>query len=113
MVNHPETHPEGSSAGKRSAGGTDHEMYLTQDEFRALARLSTKNLSKTRYSVPPFGIHVFEGTLEGLLLAEAEFDSAAAADALTLPSFIFREVSADNHLTGGQLVCASWQEIQT
>jgi CYTH domain-containing protein len=88
-------------------------MYLTKDEFWILAQLSAKKLSKTRYNVPPFGIDVFEGTLEGLLIAEAEFDSAAAADSLTLPSFISREVSADHHFTGGQLVCASRQDIRT
>jgi CYTH domain-containing protein len=87
-------------------------MYLTKDEFCVLAQLSAKKLSKTRYSIPPFGIDVFEGTLEGLLIAEAEFDSAAAADALTLPSFISQEVSADNRFTGGQLVCASRQDIR-
>jgi len=88
-------------------------MYLTQDEFALLAQLSAKKLCKTRFSVPPFGIDVFEGTLEGLLLAEAEFDSAAAADDLTLPSFILREVSTDNRFTGGQLVRAARQDIQT
>jgi CYTH domain-containing protein len=88
-------------------------MYLTQDEFCILKQLSAKKLSKTRYSVPPFGIDVFEGRLEGLLIAEAEFDSAAAADTLTLPSFISREVSADDRFTGGQLVRASRQDIST
>jgi CYTH domain-containing protein len=88
-------------------------MYLTQDEFAVLAQLSAKKLCKTRFSVPPFGIDVFEGVLEGLLLAEAEFDSAAAADDLTLPSFILREVSTDNRFTGGQLVRVARQDIQT
>jgi CYTH domain-containing protein len=88
-------------------------MYLTKDEFCVLVQLSARKLSKTRYSVPPFGIDVFEGTLEGLLLGEAEFDSAAAAEALTLPSFIGAEVSADNRFTGGRLVRASRQDIQT
>ena len=63
--------------------------------------------------MPPFGIDVFEGELEGLLLAEAEFDSAAEADALTPPSFILQEVSADTRFTGGQLVRASRRDIQT
>jgi CYTH domain-containing protein len=87
-------------------------MYLTKDEFCVLAQLSAKKLSKTRHSVPPFGIDVFEGTLEGLLLGEAEFDSAAAAEALTPPSFIGAEVSGDNRFTGGRLVRASRQDIQ-
>jgi len=87
-------------------------IYLTGDEFCVFAQLSAKKLSKTRYSVPPFGIDVFEGELEGLLLAEAEFDSAAEADALT-PPFCFQEVSADARFTGGRLVRASRRDIQT
>ena len=88
-------------------------IYLTGDEFCVFAQLSAKRLSKTRYSVPPFGIDVFEGELEGLVLAEAEFDSAAQADALTPPAFNLQEVSADTRFTGGQLVRASRQDIQT
>jgi CYTH domain-containing protein len=88
-------------------------IYLTGDEFCVFAQLSAKRLSKTRYSVPPFGIDVFEGELEGLLLAETESDSAAEADALVPPSFILQEVSADTRFTGGQLVRASRRDIQT
>jgi CYTH domain-containing protein len=99
------------------ANGAQHgfitSMYLTEDEFRVLAQLPASKLSKTRYSVPPFGIDLFEGTLEGLLIAEAEFDSAAAARALTLPSFLGQEVSADHRFTGGELVRASRQEVRT
>jgi CYTH domain-containing protein len=87
-------------------------MYLTKEEFGVLANLSAQSLNKTRYSVPPFGIDVFEGTLEGLLLAEAEFDSPGAAAALTLPSFILREVTADERFTGGQLVRVSRGEVR-
>jgi CYTH domain-containing protein len=100
----------------RSGGaqqGLITSMYLTKDEFGVLAQLSAKTLSKTRYSVPPFGIDVFEGAFEGLLVAEAEFDSEAAADALTLPSFVLREVSSDIRFTGGELVRASRQDVRT
>jgi CYTH domain-containing protein len=88
-------------------------MYLSKDEFCILAQLSAKQLNKTRYSVPPFGIDVFEDRLEGLILAEVEFESASEADALVLPSFIVREVSADPRFTGGRLVRASRQELET
>ena len=88
-------------------------MYLTQDEFQVLAQLPARKLTKTRFSVPPFGIDVFDGLLQGLILAEAEFDSAAAAYALTVPSFATGEVSADDRFTGGQLVRASRQDIQS
>lgn len=86
-------------------------MLLTEDEFSMLTQLPARTLRKTRYSVPPFGIDVFEGALQGLTMAEAEFDSAEAAEALELPSFIYQEVSADDRFTAGQLVCASREEI--
>jgi CYTH domain-containing protein len=87
-------------------------VYLTQDEFRVLAQLSAQQFSKTRYSVPPFGIDVFEGELDGLLLAEAEFDSAAEAEALVLPSFLRAEVTNDDRFTGGRLVRSSRKDVQ-
>ena len=88
-------------------------MYLTKDEFCILAQLSAKTLNQTRYSVPPFGIDVFEGKLKGLLLAEAEFESAAEAGALAIPSFLLREVSDDDRFTGGRLVHASRQDVRS
>ena len=87
-------------------------MYLGREEFSVLAQLPAKRLQKTRYSAPPFGIDVFKGALEGLCLAEAEFDSDAAAAALTLPPFIRAEVTRDDRFTGGELVRASPSEIQ-
>ena len=88
-------------------------MYLTQDEFQVLVQLPARKLTKIRFSVPPFGIDVFDGNLEGLILAEAEFDSSAAAEALTVPPFVAGEVSSDDRFTGGQLVRASRQDIQS
>lgn len=87
-------------------------MYVTEDEFRLLSQLPSRELRKARHSVPPFGIDVFEGALDGLLLAEAEFDSAAEADSLVLPPFIFREVSDDIRFTGGRLARASQDEVR-
>jgi len=100
---------------RRASGsqqGLITNIYLTEAEFRLLARLPAKMLSKVRYSVPPFGIDVFEGTLQGLRLAEAEFDSDAEADALIVPDFILHEVTDDDRFTGGQLVRASRANIK-
>jgi len=87
-------------------------MYLTKDEYAVLAKLPAGILSKTRHSVPPCGIDVFEGTLSGVVLAEAEFNSDAEAAALALPSFVAYEVSDDSRFTGGRLVTASREEIE-
>lgn len=99
---------------QRAAGarqGLITTVYVTASEFGVFAQLPAKILHKTRYSVPPFGIDVFAGELDGLVLAEAEFDSAAEAEALTLPDFIGPEVSAEERFTGGRLACASQADI--
>jgi CYTH domain-containing protein len=98
--------------GEGSQQGFITSMYLTHDEFQVLAHLPARKLTKTRFSVPPFGIDVFDGLLQGLILAEVEFDSAAAAEAFSIPSFVAGEVSADDRFTGGQLVRASRRDIQ-
>ncbi len=87
-------------------------IYLNENEFQVLAQLPARQITKTRHSVPPFGIDVFEGELEGLVLAEIEFDSAMDAESLSLPSFAVQEVSADNRFTGGRLAHASRYEIK-
>jgi CYTH domain-containing protein len=86
-------------------------MVLTEAEFRLLAELPGRTLRKMRHRVPPFGIDVFEGALEGLVLAEAEFESAEESSSLVVPSFILEEVSDDARFTGGRLVCATRDEL--
>jgi CYTH domain-containing protein len=87
-------------------------MLVTEAEFHLLAELPSRILRKTRHSVPPFGVDVFEGPLEGLVLAEAEFDSAEEAIHLATPSFLLHEVSTDHRFTGGALAQASREEVQ-
>jgi CYTH domain-containing protein len=87
-------------------------IYVTLEEFSVLTKLPAKILKKTRYSVPPFGIDVFEGELSGLVLAEAEFNSAGEAAALTLPPFVVEEVTHDHRFAGGSLVEMSRHDLQ-
>lgn len=88
-------------------------VYLSSEEFDVLANLPGRSLTKTRYSVPPFGIDVFEGELRGLVLAEAEFSSDEEAASLHLPAFVGNEVSNDIRFTGGNIVKASRAEVAT
>jgi len=86
-------------------------IYLAEEEYRVLEALPASHLEKMRYSVPPFGVDVFKGDLAGLILAEAEFNSAEEAAALDLPAFLFKEVSADQRFTGGYLSSASREQV--
>ncbi len=88
-------------------------MYVTRDGFRVLAQLPARTLTKMRYSAPPFGIDVFDGLLEGLILAEVEFDSAEAAEAFVAPSFAVAEVTTDERFTGGRLARATREDINS
>jgi CYTH domain-containing protein len=76
-------------------------LYVSPAEYDVLAQLPAAVLTKARYSVPPFGVDVFEGALTGLVLAEIEFDSAESADALAPPPESVAEVTLDARLTGG------------
>ena len=78
-------------------------IYLTEAEYNVIARLPAALVEKRRYSVPPFGIDVFEGDLRGLVLAEAEFSSEEEAAVVELPAFLSREVTCDRRFTGGCL----------
>jgi len=65
-------------------------------------------LLKTRHRLAmPSGvtvsIDVFEGALEGLILAEAEFETAEALAAFPTPDFAIREVTEDPRYRGGTL----------
>jgi CYTH domain-containing protein len=77
--------------------------YLSEAEYGLLANLEGDRLQKLRYSVPPFGIDVFLPPLDGLVLAEAEYDSdRAMADGPPPPNAI-AEVTGDVRYTGGHL----------
>lgn len=88
-------------------------MHLTEAEFGLLTGLPAKTLIKARHSLPPFGVDVFEGHLQGLIMAEAEFDSVAEASSLEIPAYIAHEVTGDERFTGGRLVAASAEDVRS
>ncbi|GHJ40109.1 hypothetical protein [Streptomyces sp. TS71-3] len=94
-------------AARRGAGavqGLVTNMYLSEEEYRALAVLPAASLVKRRLSVPPFGIDVFAPPLHGLVLAEAEFTGDEEADAFVPSRRYVAEVTDDPRFTGGTLV---------
>jgi CYTH domain-containing protein len=86
-------------------------MYLDEAEYRMLSSLPAGVLRKVRYRVGPVGVDVFEGSLAGLYLAEAEFVTDEEVEAFSLPSFVAAEVTDDRRFTGGFLVTASRQDV--
>ena len=85
--------------------------YLSAAEYDLLASLPGEVLSKTRLSVPPLGIDVFDPPLHGLVLAEAEFTTDEAAESFLLPQGAIAEVTDDARFTGGNLVRARRRDL--
>jgi CYTH domain-containing protein len=71
-------------------------IYLSPVEYEVLLRLPAIALTKTRLSVPPFGIDVFDPPLHGLILAEAEFTTDEAASSFAAPCPTVAEVTDDS-----------------
>ena len=92
-------------------------IYLAPEEFALLASLPGKRLRKTRHrlAAAPGAAHlvvdVFEGELQGLVLAEAEFDDMESLAAFPAPDFAGREVTEDARYSGGQLVLHGLPEV--
>ncbi len=83
--------------------------YLPEDEFAVLPKsLSGVKIRKPRHRLEPIdGIYLvvdeFQGSLSGLVLAEAEFQTEAELFAYAGPNFAVREVSEDDRLKGRSL----------
>ena len=86
-------------------------IYLAPAEFALLAGLPGNVIRKTRHRLSPQGgvtmsVDRFEGPLEGLILAEAEFETDEAMVVFAAPDFCVREVTDDPRYTGGALISA-------
>lgn len=85
--------------------------YLSPAEYDVLAALPAALLSKARFRVPPLSVDVFDGRLQGLVLAEAEFTTDEEAQSFVPSAECVAEVTDDARFTGGRLVQASRQEL--
>lgn len=91
-------------------------IYLDEAEYELFASLPASELSKRRYSYPygglQYAIDVFEGRLEGLILAEIEATGERAISAMAVPDFALMEVTGQAFFNGGELVRATGEEMR-
>lgn len=84
-------------------------IYLTEHEFALLAGVMRGTLlKKVRHTLKAhagvtMSVDAFQGALDGLILAEAEFDTVEAMRAFAPPDFVEREVTEDLRYGGGAL----------
>lgn len=95
------------TANATRAHTTITNQYLNQEEFDRLRILGGHKIQKQRFNYPVgshrFSVDVFQGHLEGLLLAEIEFDNDLAMAEMPVPDFAMAEVTTDLFFTGGNL----------
>ena len=86
-------------------------MYIDAAEYAVLTQLPALSLTKTRLTIPPLGVDVFEGCLTGLVIGEAEFADAEAMERFVPPPGTLAEVTHDHRLTGGSLAAMTGPEL--
>ena len=85
-------------------------IYLPEEEFAVLAAwlpgVRVKKLRHRLQRLPGVAMLIdeFRGELDGLIMAEAEFDTPEQLASFTMPEFAVREVTDDPRFTGGYLV---------
>ncbi len=93
----------------------EHTIPLEEDVFQDIKRLSSKSVTKDRYSVSIMGIpaqaDVFRGELEGLVLIEFEFKDEEAMNSFRVPSCCLADVTQENTIRGGQLAGKKYDDI--
>lgn len=84
------------------------ETELTKEQFDALWPTTVgKRVEKTRFAIPYGGstieLDVYEGDLTGLLTAEVEFASEAAAETFEVPEWFGEDVTRNQAFKNQQL----------
>jgi len=85
--------------------------YLSAAEYDLLASLPAAVLSKTRLTIPPLSVDVFEPPLHGLVMADVEFSADKEAQEFLPPPATVAEVTDDIRFTGGSLVSARRHDL--
>lgn len=78
----------------------EFEMDIEEDAYtRLLTKLDYPLIQKTRYYIPfkshTIELDVFHGHLDGLVIAEVEFDSVEAMDTFVAPDWFGENVSGE------------------
>jgi CYTH domain-containing protein len=89
----------------------EEELEIEPERFERLWPLTEgRRIEKTRYEIDAgdgltIELDIYAGGLEGLVVAEVEFDSEEAADAFAPPPWLEREVTDDPRYKNQRLAC--------
>jgi adenylate cyclase len=96
----------------------EREIELEDEQFQALWPLTEgRRIRKTRYLVPHEGLTVevdrFKGDLQGMLMAEVEFDSEEASAEFEPPPWFGLDVTGDERYANESLAVNGAPEAET
>lgn len=92
----------------------EFEIEISKEEYEHLSsKVDYHIIEKVRYFIPystyTIELDIFKGALEGLCLAEVEFDSLNAANAFIPPDWFSKEVTHDKTYQNNSLCkCDKW-----
>lgn len=90
-------------------------IYLNENEYQCLSNLGGHRLVKRRHQYAfndlPFSIDLFEGILDGLILAEIESQAHTRVMDLPMPSFAVQEVTGQHRFSGASLASLTKKEF--
>jgi len=94
--------------GKGLMAREEFEMLISPEDYNHLkTKLDTPPIIKKRYLLPlgPYTIEldIFQGHLQGLVIAEVEFPSLDAAEIFVPPTWFGKEVTMDHRFQNNQL----------
>ena len=88
---------------------------IDKDEFKALAKSSSKQVSKYRYNVvidgSPAEVDVFDGDLSGLVVIDFEFNDEISKSKFTPPDCCLVDVTEEMFIAGGILAGKKYEDI--
>jgi CYTH domain-containing protein len=90
--------------------------YLSAYEYQVLSVFEGNEIRKNRYPFEyegrMYSIDVFLGALQGLILAETDFESDEELDSFAVPAFAVMDVTNEEIFTGGRLVDLTIDELR-
>lgn len=90
-------------------GVAEYEYEIPYQDAQEMLSTCTKTLSKIRKVIHMDDLHdlevdVFKNQLQGLIIAEVEFDSEDIAREYKIPSFVLKELTHDSRFKNVQLI---------
>ncbi len=90
---------------------------LSEEEFNELAQIKGKRLRKKRYFYPfqrkIAEIDIYLDDLEGLGLADIEFNNKKEKDKFQIPDFCLVDITQEKFIAGGMLAGKKYSDIQS